>query len=95
MPQAEKRRLCRSYANKYVDIQREQFKRFGVFGEWDSPYVTMDYDYEATTIEEFGKLLLSGDVYKGKKPVYWCASCKTALAERRWNMPIIRHLPYM
>jgi len=81
MPQAEKRRLCRSYANKYVDIQREQFKRFGVFGEWDSPYVTMDYDYEATTIEEFGKLLLSGDVYKGKKPVYWCASCKTALAE--------------
>ncbi|MBW2630384.1 MAG: isoleucine--tRNA ligase [Deltaproteobacteria bacterium] len=81
MPQAEKRRLCRSYASGFVDIQRKQFKRFGVFGEWDNPYVTMDYDYEATTIEEFGKLLLSGDVYKGKKPVYWCASCKTALAE--------------
>ena len=81
MPQAEKRRLCRTYANKYLDIQREQFKRFGVFGEWDNPYVTMDYDYEATTIEEFGKLLFSGDVYKGKKPIYWCASCKTALAE--------------
>jgi len=81
MPQAEKRRLCRSYANRYLDIQRKQFKRFGVFGEWDNPYVTMDYDYEATTIDEFGKLLLSGDVYKGKKPVYWCASCKTALAE--------------
>lgn len=81
IPQAEKRRLCRSYAGEYLDIQRKQFKRFGVFGEWDNPYVTMDYDYEATTIEEFGKLLLSGDVYKGKKPVYWCASCKTALAE--------------
>jgi len=81
MPQAEKRKLCRGYANKYLDIQRKQFKRFGVFGEWDNPYVTMAYDYEATTIEEFGKLLLSGDVYKGKKPVYWCASCKTALAE--------------
>jgi len=81
IPQAEKRRLCRTYASKYLDIQRRQFKRFGVFGEWDQPYVTMDYDYEATTVEEFGKLLLSGDVYKGKKPVYWCASCKTALAE--------------
>jgi isoleucyl-tRNA synthetase len=81
LPQAEKRRLCRTYATKYLDIQREQFKRFGVFGEWDHPYVTMDYDYEATTVEEFGKLLLSGSVYKGRKPVYWCASCKTALAE--------------
>ncbi|MDI6615084.1 MAG: isoleucine--tRNA ligase [Syntrophaceae bacterium] len=81
MPQAEKRRLCRTYAARYLDIQRNQFKRFGVFGDWDHPYVTMDYDYEATTVEEFGKLLLSGDVYKGKKPVYWCASCKTALAE--------------
>ncbi|MEA3470725.1 MAG: class I tRNA ligase family protein, partial [Thermodesulfobacteriota bacterium] len=56
MPQAEKRRLCRTYAEKYVNIQREQFKRFGVFGEWDNPYITMDYDYEATTVEEFGKL---------------------------------------
>ncbi len=81
LSQAEKRRLCRTYAEKYVGIQREQFKRFGVFGEWEHPYVTMDYDYEATTIEEFGKLFLKGSVYKGKKPVYWCASCKTALAE--------------
>ncbi len=81
MPQADKRRLCRTYAEKYVTIQREQFKRFGVFGEWDNPYITMAYDYEATTVKEFGKLLLKGDIYKGKKPVYWCASCKTALAE--------------
>ncbi|OPL14009.1 MAG: isoleucine--tRNA ligase [delta proteobacterium MLS_D] len=81
MSQAEKRRLCRTYAEGFVNIQREQFKRFGVFGEWEHPYITMDFDYEATTVREFGKLLLAGDVYKGKKPVYWCASCKTALAE--------------
>jgi len=81
LSQADKRRLCRVYADKYVAIQREQFQRLGVFGEWENPYLTMHYDYEATTVEEFGKLYLSGDVYKGKKPVYWCASCKTALAE--------------
>lgn len=81
LSQAEKRRLCRTYAEKYVGIQREQFKRFGVFGEWEHPYLTMDYAYEATTVEEFGKLFLAGSIYKGRKPVYWCASCKTALAE--------------
>ena len=81
MSQADKRRACRAYAEKYVGIQREQFKRLGVFGEWDNPYLTMAYPYEAATIAEFGKLYLNGSVYKGKKPVYWCASCKTALAE--------------
>ncbi len=81
MSQADKRRFCRVYADKYVGIQREQFKRLGVFGEWENPYLTMTYDYEATTVAEFGKLYLNGSVYKGKKPVYWCASCKTALAE--------------
>jgi isoleucyl-tRNA synthetase len=81
MSQTEKRRFCRIYAEKFVGIQREQFKRLGVFGEWDNPYLTMTYDYEATTVAEFGKLYLNGSVYKGKKPVYWCASCKTALAE--------------
>jgi len=81
LSQTEKRRLCRAYADKYVGIQREQFIRLGVFGEWQNPYLTMNYDYEATTVEEFGKLYLNGSVYKGKKPVYWCASCKTALAE--------------
>jgi isoleucyl-tRNA synthetase len=81
MSQADKRRACRVYAEKYVGIQREQFKRLGVFGEWDNPYLTMAYPYEAVTIAEFGKLYLNGSVYKGKKPVYWCASCKTALAE--------------
>src|SRR4030042_163867 len=81
MSQADKRRRCRVYADKYVGIQREQFKRLGVFGEWENPYLTMNYAYEATTVEEFGRLYLNGSVYKGKKPVYWCASCKTALAE--------------
>ena len=81
MSQTDKRRVCRTYAERYVGIQREQFKRLGVFGEWDNPYLTMTYGYEATTVEEFGKLYLGGSVYKGKKPVYWCASCKTALAE--------------
>ena len=81
MSQADKRRACRVYAERYVGIQREQFKRLGVFGEWDNPYLTMAYPYEAVTIAEFGKLYLNGSVYKGKKPVYWCASCKTALAE--------------
>ena len=81
LTQAEKRRLCRTYADGYLDIQRKQFKRLGCFGKWDDPYITMDYDYEATTVEELGKLLLNGSIYRGKKPVYWCASCKTALAE--------------
>ena len=81
MSQVEKRRACRTYAEKYVDIQRGQFKRLGVFGEWGNPYLTMAYPYEAATVAEFGKLYLNGSVYKGKKPVYWCATCKTALAE--------------
>lgn len=81
LSQVEKRRYCRKYAEQFVDIQRSEFKRLGVFGEWDNPYLTMSYEYEAITIEEFAKLMLNGDIYKGKKPVYWCATCKTALAE--------------
>ncbi|MBN1830383.1 MAG: isoleucine--tRNA ligase [Deltaproteobacteria bacterium] len=81
VPQAEKRRLCRAYAQGFVGIQRDQFRRLGVFGQWDEPYVTMDYDYEAATVAEFAKLLMNGSVYQGRKPVYWCASCRTALAE--------------
>ncbi|NMC92501.1 MAG: isoleucine--tRNA ligase [Smithella sp.] len=81
LSQVEKRRACRVYAEKYVGIQRDQFKRLGVFGEWGNPYLTMAYPYEAATVHEFGKLFLNGSVYKGKKPVYWCATCKTALAE--------------
>jgi isoleucyl-tRNA synthetase len=75
------RRKCRNYAAKFVGIQREEFKRLGVFGEWENPYLTMNFEYQATIVREFGKFLLNGSVYKGKKPVHWCPTCKTALAE--------------
>ena len=77
----EIRRRCRDYAAKFVGIQREEFKRLGVFGEWNNPYLTMNFEYQATIVREFGKFLLNGSVYKGKKPVHWCPTCKTALAE--------------
>ena len=77
----EIRRRCREYAAKFVGIQKEEFKRLGVFGEWENPYLTMNFEYQATIVREFGKFLLDGSVYKGKKPVYWCPTCKTALAE--------------
>ena len=77
----EIRRRCREYAERFVKIQKEEFKRLGVFGEWEDPYLTMNFEYQATIVREFGKFLLSGSVYKGKKPVHWCPTCKTALAE--------------
>ncbi|OGP87433.1 MAG: isoleucine--tRNA ligase [Deltaproteobacteria bacterium RBG_16_48_10] len=77
----EIRKRCRDYASKFVDIQRREFQQLGVFGEWEDPYLTMKYEYQATIAREFGKFLLSGSVYKGKKPVHWCPTCKTALAE--------------
>src|SRR5512137_2240600 len=77
----EIRKRCRDYAAKFVGIQREEFKRLGVFGEWENPYLTMNFEYQATIVREFGKFLLNGSVYKGKKPVHWCPTCKTALAE--------------
>ena len=77
----EIRKRCRDYAAKFVDIQRREFKRLGGFGEWEDPYLTMKFEYQATIVREFGKFLLDGSVYKGKKPVYWCPTCKTALAE--------------
>jgi len=75
------RKRCRDYASKFVNIQREEFKRLGIFGEWENPYLTMNFGYQATIVREFGKFLLNGSVYKGKKPVHWCPTCKTALAE--------------
>ena len=77
----EIRERCREYAAKFVEIQKEEFKRLGVFGEWENPYLTMNFEYQATIVNEFGKFLLDGSVYKGKKPVHWCPTCKTALAE--------------
>ncbi len=81
LSQTEIRRLCRAYAEKYINIQREEFKRLGVFGEWDDPYLTMNFAYESVIVREFGRFALQGSVYKSKKPIYWCTSCKTALAE--------------
>jgi isoleucyl-tRNA synthetase len=81
MSQVEIRQYCRKYAEKFIDIQRKEFKRLGVLGEWDNPYLTMNYLYEATIVREFGRFFLNGSVYKSKKPIYWCISCKTALAE--------------
>ena len=81
MSQAEIRRLCRAYAEKYIDIQREEFKRLGVMGEWEDPYLTMNYTYEATIARECNNFALEGSLFRSKKPIYWCCSCKTALAE--------------
>ena len=81
MSLAEIRGYCRRYAEKYLDIQRKEFKRLGVLGEWDNPYLTMNYPYEATIVREFGKFALNGNLVRSKKPIYWCISCQTALAE--------------
>jgi isoleucyl-tRNA synthetase len=77
----EKRKLCKEYAAKFVDIQKDEFIRLAVFGDWQNPYLTMSNAYEATIVREFCKFLEAGYVYKGKKPVHWCPSCVTALAE--------------
>jgi isoleucyl-tRNA synthetase len=75
------RRECRKYAEKYVRIQREGFKRLEVFGEWANPYLTMSRQYEADIARAFGEFVAKGLVYKGLRPVHWCFSCETALAE--------------
>ena len=77
----EIRKLCRKYADEYVTIQKDEFIRLGVFGDWNRPYLTMDYSYEATIVREFGKFVMNEQVYQGMKPVHWCTSCRTALAE--------------
>ncbi|MDZ4860396.1 MAG: isoleucine--tRNA ligase [Candidatus Hydrogenedentes bacterium] len=81
MSQVEIRQRCRAFALKYVDIHRKDFKRLGVSGEWDNPYLTLDREYVATIIRVFAEIYESGAVYRGLKPIYWCPSCETALAE--------------
>ncbi|MFZ5798840.1 MAG: class I tRNA ligase family protein, partial [Thermodesulfobacteriota bacterium] len=76
-----KRGACRKYAEKWVKTQKAEFRRLGVLGDWDTPYLTMNYAYEAAIAREFNRFLLSGSVVHSKKPVYWCATCGTALAE--------------
>lgn len=75
------REKCKEYALNYVDIQRESFKRLGVRGDFDHPYLTLDWSYEGAQIKVFGDMVDKGYIYKGHKPVYWCADCETALAE--------------
>ena len=77
----EKRQLCREYAEKFVGLQRDEFKRLGVFGDWSEPYLTLTYGYEASIVREFNRFVKKGYVQKRKKPVHWCPSCVTALAE--------------
>ena len=81
LSKVEIRRLCKEYAEKYISIQRDEFKRLGILGDWQNPYRTLDPAYEAQEIRELGKIVQSGALYRRKKPVYWCASCVTALAE--------------
>ncbi|OED35825.1 isoleucine--tRNA ligase [PVC group bacterium (ex Bugula neritina AB1)] len=77
----EVRALCREYAQNFVTKQTEEFKRLGIWACWDTPYLTMDYSYEANIIRLFGDLVERGYVGRGVKPVHWCAQCETALAE--------------
>ena len=78
---SEFREKCKEYALSFVDKQREQFKRLGVLGEWDDPYLTLKPAFEAKQVEIFGKMAEKGFIYKGMKPVYWCPHDQTALAE--------------
>ena len=75
------RKACETYARKYIDIQRTQFKRLGVLGDWDNPYLTLNKEYEADELRLFADVVEKGFVYRGKKPVYWSIPCRTALAE--------------
>src|SRR5690606_31558013 len=75
------RRACRDYALRYVQVQKDEFRRLGILGDWENPYLTLDPEYEARQIEVFGEMATKGYIYKGRKPVYWCPSCETALAE--------------
>ena len=75
------RRACAAYARKYIEIQRAQFQRLGVLGDWDNPYLTFKKEYEAEELRLFARIVEQGFVYRGKKPVYWSIPCRTALAE--------------
>ncbi len=77
----ELRKICREFAETYINSQREQFQRLGGIGEWDNPYITLTHDFEAKQIEIFADMACKGYIYRGLKPVYWCPDCETALAE--------------
>src|SRR5580700_3008092 len=75
------RAACRAYAHEQIDLQRADFKRLGVLGDWDRPYLTMSPRYEAQQLRAFGRIIRNGHLYKGVKPVHWCLDCRSALAE--------------
>lgn len=75
------RKAAAAFANKFIDIQRKEFKRLGVLGDWERPYLTLDPKYESTIVKVFGDLVKGGYVYRKNKPVYWCPTCETALAD--------------
>jgi isoleucyl-tRNA synthetase len=77
----EFRAACRKFAQEQVELQRADFKRFGVFGDWERPYLTMDPHFEAQQIRALGKVIRNGHLYKGAKPVHWCLDCRSSLAE--------------
>ncbi|OGL64144.1 MAG: isoleucine--tRNA ligase [Candidatus Tectomicrobia bacterium RIFCSPLOWO2_02_FULL_70_19] len=77
----EKRRLCRAYAERFIGVQRGEFKRLGILGDWERPYLTMSWEYEAATVRELARFMEKGSVYRGLKPVHWAPGLRTALAE--------------
>ena len=81
------RKKARRFAEKTVNSQSEQFKRYGVWGEFGDPYLTLKPEYEAAQIEVFGKMFLKGHIYRGRKPVHWSPSSRTALAEAELEYP--------
>ncbi len=81
MSKADVRRACREYAEGFVETQRQSFKRLGIMGDWDKPYLTMSPEYEAGTLDVFGDLVEAGYVTRGLRPIHWCVSCATALAD--------------
>ena len=81
MSVADFRRACRAYAEKFIGVMTEEFQRLGIFGDWDNPYLTMNFRYQAAIVRALGRFVEQGLVYKGKKPVHWCIHCRTALAE--------------
>ena len=78
---AQFRQACREYASRQVDGQRKDFKRLGVLGDWERPYLTMDFAFEADIVRSLGRIIANGHVQQGYKPVHWCIDCGSALAE--------------
>jgi len=79
-PSSEIRRRCREFAESFVEVQRAEFKRLGILGDWEHPYLTMNPSYQATVVASFGRLWRAGHVYRGLRSIHWCPTCQTALA---------------